>query len=99
MDTAINVFNQISVRIIQEQEAIIGPLAWAEAGKVKGLEIIDQSKKLLKITAEDPREVVNALVSRYEQLFGRLSRDVSREAVADLTADIPAEDIPTSLKY
>ena len=98
MDTAIKVFNQISVRIIKEQEAIIGPLAWAEAGKVKGLQIIDQSKAELNITAEDPREVVNGLVARYEQLFGRLSRDVSREAVSDLTADIPSEDIPSSLK-
>ena len=97
MDTAINIFNQISLRIIKEQEAIIGPLAWAEASKVKGFEI-DQSTKTVNIKAEDPREAVNALVARYEQLFGRLSRDVSREAVSDLTADIPAEDIPSSLK-
>ena len=98
MDTTINVFNKISTRIIKEQEAIIGPLAWAEAGKVKGLTIIDQGKQVVSITADDPREVVNALVARYEQLFGRLSRDVSREAVSDLTADIPNEDIPSSLK-
>ena len=98
MDTTINVFNQISLRIIKEQEAIIGPLAWAEAAKVKGFETLDQSKQLVNIKADDPREVVNALVARYEQLFGRLSRDVSREAVSDLTADIPAEDIPSSLK-
>ena len=97
MDTAINIFNQISLRIIKEQEAIIGPLAWAEASKVKGFEI-DQATKTVNIKAEDPREAVNALVARYEQLFGRLSRDVSREAVSDLTADIPAEDIPSSLK-
>ncbi len=98
MDTALNVFNQISVRIIKEQEAIIGPLAWAEAGKVKGLEIVDKDKQIVNITSEDPKEVINSLVSRYEQLFGRLSRDVSREAVSDLTADIPNEDIPSILK-
>ena len=98
MDTTLNVFNEISIRIIREQEAIIGPLAWAEASKVAGFEVIDANKKIVNIKAEDPREVVNALVARYEKLFGRLSRDVSRQAVSDLTADIPTEDIPTSLK-
>ncbi|MEI6316232.1 MAG: hypothetical protein WCO65_00710 [bacterium] len=98
MDTTINVFNEISIRIIKEQEAIIGPLAWAEASKVSGFEVIDADKKIVNIKAEDPREVVNALVARYEKLFGRLSRDVSRQAVSDLTADIPNEDIPASLK-
>lgn len=98
MDTTLNVFNEISLRIIKEQEAIIGPLAWAEAAKVSGFEVIDASKKIVNIKAEDPREVVNALVARYEKLFGRLSRDVSRQAVSDITADIPSEDIPTSLK-
>ena len=96
MDTAIEVFNLISVRIIKEQEAIIGPLAWDEASKVQGLSIIDRKAAQVKVTGE-PKSVVNALVARYEQLFGRLSRDVSREAVGDLTADIPKEDIPSSL--
>ncbi len=97
MDTAIDVFNQISIRIIKEQEAIIGPLAWTEAAKVPGLTIVDPKAHTVNLTGE-PKAVVNALVARYEQLFGRLSREVSREAVVDLTADIPAEDIPTSLK-
>ncbi len=97
MDTAIDVFNQISVRIIKEQEAIIGPLAWSEAAKVPGLTVVDAKAHSVSVTGE-PKEVVNALVARYEQLFGRLSREVSREAVVDLTADIPAEDIPASLK-
>ena len=97
MDTAINVFNQISIRIIKEQELIIGPLAWDEASKVEGLSVIDRKKAEVSVTG-DPKAVINALVARYEQLFGRLSRDVSREAVVDLTADIPAEDVPSSLK-
>ncbi len=97
MDTSISVFNQISIRIIKEQELIIGPLAWDEASKVEGLSIIDRKKPEVSVTG-DPKAVINALVARYEQLFGRLSRDVSREAVVDLTADIPAEDIPSSIK-
>lgn len=97
MDTAIHVFNQISIRIIKEQELIIGPLAWDEASKVEGLTVIDRKKPDVSVTGE-PKAVINALVARYEQLFGRLSRDVSREAVVDLTADIPTEDVPSSLK-
>lgn len=97
MDTAIDIFNQISLRIIKEQEAVIGPLAWSEAAKVPGLSVIDKDNSKVSVTG-DPKIVVNALVARYEQLFGRLSREVSREAVVDLTADIPTEDVPTSLK-
>jgi hypothetical protein len=97
MDTALDIFNQISVRIIKEQETIIGPLAWSEAAKVSGLSIIDAQAHKVSVTG-DPKTVINALVARYEQLFGKLSREVSREAVVDLTADIPADDIPTSLK-
>lgn len=97
MDTAIDVFNQISIRIIKEQEAIIGPLAWSEASKVVGLVIVDQKAHKVNVTGE-PKTVINNLVARYEQLFGRLSREVSREAVVDLTADIPADDVPSSLK-
>jgi hypothetical protein len=98
METTIDVFNQISIRIIKEQEAIIGPLAWDEAAKVEGLTIISRSTPEVHLEGEDPRVVINRLVARYEQLFGRLSREVSREAVVDLTADIPAEDVPSSLK-
>jgi len=97
MDTAIDVFNQISIRIIKEQELIIGPLAWDEAAKVAGLTILDRKAHKVSVIGE-PKTVVNSLVARYEQLFGKLSREVSREAVSDLTADIPSDDIPTSLK-
>ena len=97
MDTVIGVFNQIAVRIVKEQEGIIGPLAWVEAGKVAGISAVDPQAHTLSIIG-DPKDVINALVARYEQLFGKLSREVSREAVLDLVADLPAADIPSSLK-
>ena len=97
METPVAVFNQIAIRIIKEQEGIIGPLAWAEVGKVAGLTVLDQKAHTVSVSG-DPKEVINNLIARYEQLFGRLSREVSREAVVDLTADIPAEDVPSSLK-
>lgn len=97
METDMNIFNQISIRIIKEQEAIIGPLAWSEAAKVSGLTIIDRVSPTVSIVG-DPKLIINNLVARYEQLFGRLSRDICKEAVGDLTAEIPSEEIPSSLK-
>ena len=100
MDTSVDIFNEIAIRIIQEQEAIIGPLAWSEAEKVPSLHITNPNKgeEEVHVVDPDPRKTINELVERYEKLFGRLSRDVSREATSDLTADIPAEDVPTCLK-
>ena len=97
METTIAVFNQISLRIIREQENIIGSLAWDEAAKVPGLSVIDRKAGELTVTG-DPKVVVNALIARYEKLFGRLSREVSKEAVGDLTAEIPASELPESLQ-
>lgn len=92
-----NIFNLISIRIIKEQEVIIGPLAWEEASKVDGLTIIDRFKPEVQVTG-DPKIVINNLVAHYERLFGRLSREICKDAVSDLTAEIPQEEIPTSLK-
>lgn len=99
MDEALaqTLFPKIFIRIIKEQENIIGPLAWDEASKVDGLTIVSREKP--EVTFEgDPKAIANALVQRYEKLFGRLSREVSREAVVDLTSEISAEDIPQSLR-
>jgi hypothetical protein len=68
-----------------------------EAKRVEGLSVIDMYTSKISITG-DPKKVVNDLVESFVRLFGRLSRDVSRESVVDLTADIPPEDIPSSLK-
>ena len=92
-----NPYVQICIRIIKEQANIIGTFSWDEAEKVKGLTVVDRAKESISIT-EDPKQVIDDLVERYVQLFGRLSRDVSRESVSDLTADIPDADIPSSLK-
>ena len=92
----LNIFSKISVRIIKEQEIIIGPMAWEEAKKVPGL-VIDASKQ--QVTFEgDAKEILNNLVTQYARLFGKLSHDVSKDAVQDLLAEIPKEDIPSSLQ-
>ena len=90
------IFDQISIRIIREQELIIGPLAWDEAKKVNGL-IIDQSHKSVSF-AGDEKDVINHLVAQYERLFGKASHEVCKEAVQDLIAEMTPEEIPSSLK-
>ena len=92
-----NIFDQIASRIIKEQELIIGPLAWAEAGKVQGLNIVNSKNGEVSFSG-DQKETVNKLVSQYERLFGRASREVCKHAVSSLVAELPKGEIPTSLQ-
>lgn len=91
------VFTQISLRIIKEQELVIGPVAWQEAKKVVGFNISDSNNE--QVTFEgDPKEVLNRLVEQYSRLFGQVSREVCKDAVQDLLAELPANDIPSNLR-
>jgi hypothetical protein len=96
MDT-ITFFPKIAIRIIKEQERIIGPVAWAEAGKVQGLYVIDKAKGELSFDG-DAKEVINRLVNQYARLFGKASNEVCKEAVQDLIAELPTEEVPLNLK-
>ena len=95
--TNINIFDKISVRIIKEQELIIGPVAWDEARKVSGFNIINQKTGEVSFTG-DAKEILNKLVDQYAKLFGRASNEVCKEVVQDLVAELPAGDVPSSLK-
>jgi hypothetical protein len=90
-------FPQMAVKIIKEQELIIGPIAWEEAGKVSGLHA-DKAAGTVTIDGSDGASVINGLVSQYEHFFGQAAREVCKEAVASLLADLPATEIPTSLQ-
>lgn len=90
------IFEQISLRIIKEQALIIGPVAWAEAKKVAGLKVVDQIKGEIAIEG-DTKDVINGLVNQYAKLFGRASNEVCKEAVQDLLAELPKEQIPSHL--
>ncbi len=93
----LNIFSQISLRIIKEQAQIIGPIAWEEAKKVPGLHVVDQVKGEVTFDG-DARDVLNKLVAQYSRLFGQVSNEVCKEAVQDLIAELPQNDVPTSLK-
>ena len=91
-------FPQIAIRIIKEQELVIGHLAWDEARKVRGLQVINENNGELTLVNGDPKSVIDRLVAQYERLFGLASHEVCREAVQDLIAEMPAEEVPASLK-
>lgn len=94
MDT----LNKMATLIIKEQEQVIGPLAWREAGKVQGLTIVNRERSEISIKGEDQKQVVDRLVTQYERLFGPASHEVCREAVAGLISHISAAEIPASLR-
>ena len=90
-----NTIDQIAVKIIKEQELIIGPVAWSEAEKVDGLRIENHNE--IKIDGESPK-VIDHLVGQYERLFGRASREVCREAASSFLSQLPPSEIPSSLR-
>lgn len=94
--TITTIFQQISVRIIKEQELVIGPVAWGEAKKVSGLRVDEQTRQV--IIEGDPKEILNRLVAQYSRLFGRVSEQVCKDAVQDLIAELPEDQIPSSLE-
>lgn len=91
------IYEQISVRIIKEQELIIGPIAWQEATKVSGIKIIDQEKQEVSIS-DDPKTVLSRLVEQYSRLFGKVSTEVCKEAAQDLLVELPKDQIPANLQ-
>ncbi len=91
-----SIFLTIAQRIIKEQELVIGPLAWEEAGKVQGLKI---DRKKGEVQFEDKEfAVIERLVKQYERLFGRASVEVCKDAVKDIVYEMPKEQVPAILK-
>ena len=90
--------DQIAKRIITEQELIIGPLAWREAEKVDGIHVIDAGSGVVTVGNGDSRVVIDKLVSQYERLFGRASREVCREAATPFLSNLTPAEIPLSLQ-
>jgi len=91
-----SLLDTIAEKIIKEQELVIGPLAWSEAGKVQGLTVNVQTGEAT-ISNGDPKAAVDRLVAQYERLFGRASQELCKEAVLSITADLPRNEVPASL--
>lgn len=91
--------DQIATSIIKEQELIIGPVAWYEARKVVGLNVVDQvSGEVVVEKIDDGNSVIDSLVGQYEHLFGLASRKVCKDAASALLAKLSPDQIPSSLR-
>ncbi len=91
-----NPYDQIATKIVREQELVIGPLAWSEAGKVAGLHV--GATHDVSIDNGNGDKVIDALVGQYEHLFGRASREVCRDAAKGLLSSLQPAQIPSSLR-
>lgn len=91
-----SIYITLALKIIHEQEGIIGPIAWEEATKVSGFKILD-SKTDKVIIEGDGKVALEKLVQQYERLFGRASREVCRSAVKSMINDSNKENIPSIL--
>ena len=88
-----DIYTTLANKIIKEQEAVIGPLAWSEAGKVKGLKVTDHS---ILIKGEG-KVILESLVNQYSTLFGRASIEVCKDAVRTLVTNLDQAQLPKIL--
>ncbi len=92
----LQLFDQIVEKIIEQQEAIIGPVAVEQAKKVHELKI-NWPQHLVGIDG-NPQQAIDELVAQYKELFGQIAVQVSKEAVAAIMAKLPPEQQPKSLQ-
>jgi len=89
-------FDQIVVKIIQQQEDIIGPIAVEQAEHVKELKI-DWSHHQVEVSGNAPA-ALDKLVEQYKILFGQIAVETCKEAASNLLSQLPAEEQPKSLR-
>ena len=91
-----DIFDQMVAKIIEQQEAIIGPIAVDRAKLVRELKI-DWPQHTVDISGS-PQVAVDDLVAQYKELFGQIAVETCKEAVASLLSQLPADQQPSSLK-
>lgn len=90
-----DIYVSLASKIIKEQEAVIGPLAWSEASKVSGLKVSDHTV----VIEGDGKQALEKLVNQYEGLFGRASVEVCKDAVKSLISDVDPKELPEVLLH
>ena len=61
-----SIFDQIAIKIIREQEFIIGPVAWSEASKVPGFNVVNSNSNIIKGNYVGLNRMGNAAVRNYD---------------------------------
>lgn len=91
-----DVYSQIAVKIIKQQESIIGPVAIEQAKRVKELNV-DWDKKTVTVSGNEAN-AIDKLIDQYKELFGQISVEVCKEAAGPLLKNLPADGLPKELK-
>lgn len=89
-------FAQAALKIIKEQQGIIGPLALEQAAKVNGLKV-DWENQEVEITG-NKTEVLDDLVEQYKSFFGQTSVEVCKDAVKSILQTLPQAQVPNLLR-
>ncbi|HUD07077.1 MAG TPA: hypothetical protein VMR34_04270 [Candidatus Saccharimonadales bacterium] len=90
------VFDQIAEKIIEQQEAIIGPIAVEQAKKVPAIKL-DWAQHGVDING-DPQKAIDDLIQQFKELFGQIAVETCREAVSKILPLLPSDKVPASLK-
>jgi len=91
-----DIFAQITEKIIKEQESVIGPIALEQAQKVKGLKV---DLKNHDISFEGNKtDIVENLIEQYKKLFGQASVEMCKDAVKGIITQVPSSQVPPLLK-
>lgn len=77
-----DIYAQFALKIIHEEEKIIGQKAWEMALQVKGVSI-DQDGTLN--LHGNKNQVLNQLIHQYEQQFGNTIRELAKDAIKSIT--------------
>ena len=90
-----DVYSQMAERIIKQQESIIGPVAIEQAEHIHNLKV-DWGKHEVSVSGEGSK-VIDDLVDKYKELFGKISVEVCKEAAGPLMSKLPAGELPKTL--
>lgn len=91
-----DVFGQIVEKIIEQQEAIIGPVAVQQAEQVPGLKL-DWPQHQVTVSG-NPQAAIDELVEHYKELFGQIAVETCKEAASTYLARLTPDQLPQSLK-
>jgi len=91
-----DIYVEMARKIIEQQEAIIGPLAVEQARKVPTISV-NWSKHSVTLSGDESL-AIDQLVNQYKRLFGRVSVEVCKDVTAQLLAQLPADKQPESLR-
>ena len=90
------IFSQIVEKIIEQQEAIIGPVAVEQAKLVRELKI-NWSQHAVNIEG-NPQGAIDELVKQYKELFGQIAVETCKEAASKLLPKLNPAELPKSLQ-